>query len=60
MPTQTTISGKTGNHHKYRKQNSPNQNPIKTISIHKSGPTENMRKKTPNPKGQLEQRNEMK
>jgi hypothetical protein len=47
IPTQATIPSKTLNQHRWRKQNIPGQNQMRTISIYQSSPTEDPRKKTP-------------
>jgi hypothetical protein len=47
MLVKATVTSKTLNQHRWRKQNIPGENQIQTVSIYKLSPTEDPRRKTP-------------
>jgi hypothetical protein len=52
----STIPSKTLNQNRWRKQNTPGQNQIQTVSVYQSSPTEDPRRKTPTQRRYLHQR----
>jgi hypothetical protein len=53
MSAQATIPSKILNYHRWQSQDIPLQKQIYTISLHKSNPTKDSRRKTPTQRGKL-------